>query len=61
MIDIVVVKGDPSTEELAALTVALWSLGTAARTADAPRQASGHRCPPAPAHVRVVMTACECA
>jgi Acyl-CoA carboxylase epsilon subunit len=57
--DIVVVKGDPSTEELAALTVAL--LTVAAGSAGAVRRPhAGHRRPPVAGHGRAVVSACGC-
>jgi hypothetical protein len=57
--DIVVVKGDPSTEELAALTVAL--LTVAAESAGAGRRPhAGHRRPPVAGHGGAVVTACGC-
>ena len=57
MTDIVVVKGDPSPEELAALTVAL--LTVASRCPAPPRR--GHRGPPAAAAGRAVVPTCGCA
>ena len=59
MTDIVVVKGDPSAEELAALTVAL--LTVAAESAGSVRRPhAGHRTPPVAGHGRAVVTACGC-
>lgn len=59
MTDIVVVKGDPSAEELAALTVAL--LTVAATSAGAVRRPhADHRRPPAAGHGRAMASACGC-
>jgi hypothetical protein len=57
--DIVVVKGDPSPEEVAALTVALLAVATASRCPAQPR--SGHRRPPAAVDGPAVVPPCGCA
>ena len=59
MADIVVVKGDPSPEELAALTVAVLTVATASRCPAQPR--SGRRGPPATLDGRATVRACGCA
>jgi len=57
--DIVVVKGDPSPEELAALTVAVLTVATASRCPAQSRP--GHRAPPATIAGRAVVPPCGCA
>ena len=59
MTEIVVAKGDPSPEELAALTVALLTVA-AAGAGPARRPHSGHRRAPASGDGRAVVTACGC-
>jgi hypothetical protein len=57
--DIIVVKGDPSPAELAALAVALLAVATSgAGTAE--HQPSRHRRPPAVGHERAVVSECGC-
>lgn len=60
MTDIIVVKGDPGPEEVAALTVALLAVATvgACRVV---RPRSGPRRPPAVGHARAVVPSCGCA
>ena len=60
MSDIIVVKGDPSPEELAALAVALLAVA-AAGTGTAKHQQSGHLRPPAVGEKRAVVSGCGCA
>jgi hypothetical protein len=58
--DIVVVKGELSPEELAAVTVALLTV-SAADAGPPTREHLGHRRPPAVGHDRAVVSVCDCA
>jgi hypothetical protein len=58
--DIIVVKGELSPEELAAVTVALLTV-SAADAGPPTREPLGHRRPPAVVHDRAVVSVCDCA